>query len=324
MSNEDIYTRLLDYLDQVDIKSAQVPTRKKGIQETELKKVPTSKKIKYSVEDVSEKTKKFLEESKEKKEIIVGGESVGFDVKRFESIMRNRLIEGYKKTQSYERPNITVLELLSCMRKNYYARMHYTVDVKELFKFAYLDIINEVANSIHDYIQELYGFEETQKTIVSEKYKVKGRLDAYKNGYLYEIKTIEEDKFFGNYLSDHYNQGLVYAYILNTEYSYKVHTVTIIYVMRNNVRKIVPFDIKVNNEEAKKFLERAPRLLSHISRKVVPDPIAATHEQCDFCPYMKYCKEDTSRIEKPFEVNKYEKYEKEIDKHVPKKPVFLF
>ncbi len=299
--------------------------RKKDQKEVELKKSPPPKKqeVKYSADEVSEKTKKFLEESKEKKDVTLTEESVGFDVKKFESLMRNRLVEGYKKTQSYVRPNITVLELFSCMRKNYYARMHYTVDVKELFRFAYLDMINEVANSIHDYIQEVYGFEETQKSIVSEKYKVKGKLDGYKNGFVYEIKTLDEGKFFGNYFPDHYNQGLVYAYILNTEYSYKVHTITIVYVMRDNIRKIVPFDIKVDSDAAKKFLERAPYLLNCIAKKTVAEPVAAVKEQCDFCPYMKYCKEDPSSISKPFEINRYEQYEKKIDEHVPKKPVFL-
>jgi CRISPR/Cas system-associated exonuclease Cas4 (RecB family) len=192
-----------------------------------------------------------------------------------------------------------------------------------MFKFSYLDIINEVANSIHDYIQEVYGFPVVQKTVVSEKYKVKGRIDAYKDDILYEIKTVEEDKFSGHYIPDHYNQGLVYSYILNSEYQYNIHTISIVYVMRNNVRKIIPFDIPIDNELAKKYLERSPRLLGHITRKAVPDPIAAIKEHCDFCPYIKYCKEDPATIAKPFEINKYEKYEKKIDEYVSQKPVFL-
>lgn len=321
----DVYSKLLDYLDQVDLKSTRPSTRKKDTPEVELKKALPLKKqdSRYSkITDVSEKTKKFLEESKEQKKNS-SEVSVGFDVKKFESLMRERLIEGYKKASSYERPNITVLELFSCMRKSYYYRMKYSVDVKEIFKFAYLDIINEVANSIHDYIQEVYGFPEVQKTIVSQKYKVKGRIDAYKDGFVYEIKTLEEDKFFGNYYPEHYHQGLVYAYILNTEYSYNVHTITIIYVMRSNVRKVYSFDIPVNDELAKSFLQRAPRLLSHISKKTVPESLAASKEQCDFCPYVKYCKEDPSAITRPFEINKYEEYEKKIDEYVPQKPVFL-
>lgn len=265
---KSIYTKVLDYLEQI-----------------ELKQVQSSKKVSTTGKLPAETTK-----------IETSAKSTGFDVQKLETLMRDRLIAGYKKSQSYVRPYVSVGELLSCMRKNYFYRMGYAVDFTSLFSFAYLDLINEVSRKIHTYIQEIYDFSEVEKRITSERYKVRGRVDACKENFLYEIKTLDEEKFSG-LVESHYHQGVIYAYILNSEYGSRINTITVIYVMRDNLRKIVSFDCPTNDSLAISFLERAPKFLQCLEKKVVPDPIGFSEDQCFFCEYKQHCQQKPAKQE---------------------------
>jgi len=58
--------------------------------------------------------------------------SKNFDILKLESMMRSKLIEEYKKQQSYTRPYISVGELLSCVRQVYYNRSKYPMSFMTL------------------------------------------------------------------------------------------------------------------------------------------------------------------------------------------------
>lgn len=313
------YEILLSYLDKQE--------KPKGRKKEELIKVK-------SFEDIPKKsnTEKILEECEEEKvnlstPQVVTNSSLGFDVDKFENLMRSRLIDDYKKMQSYERPYISVTELFYCIRKAYYSRLKYQTDLKKQFNFAYLDLINRVANTIHEYVQEIYNFTETEKTLVSEKYKVKGRIDAVGDTFLYELKTVDEKKFDGMYVKEHYYQALIYAYILNSEYNYNIKTITIVYFFRDHLKKRpISFDLPLDDKIAKIFLEQAPVLHNCISRLEVPEPVNSSEEQCRWCPYISFCEKDDSKMDKPFD--KKQKKVKEIDLSLPeqknkKESVFL-
>jgi len=225
--------------------------------------------------------------------------SKGFDVFKFESLMRSKLVDSHKRTQSYERPYISVTELYSCVRKSFYTRMKYQINIETQYQFSYLYLINEVGNTVHQSIQNLYDHTEVEKTILSEKYKVKGRVDGIRDRFILEYKTIERAKFTGNYIEAHYIQGNIYAYILNTEYNYDIDTITLVYVMRD-LKKVVPFDLPLDMNNAKTYLMRAPIILKSIESKQVPDPIGTDEEQCTYCPYIKYCEKDQTNIVQPF------------------------
>jgi CRISPR/Cas system-associated exonuclease Cas4 (RecB family) len=274
LSNE--YKNLFNYLEHHKKASAK-----------NTKKLTEDKKLK----DIAEETKKLLEESQIHSYVPQARRSSGFDVEKFESLMRSRLIDEYKRLQGYERPYISVAELYTCLRQNYYVRLHFPIDIKQQFKFAYLYLIQRVGKEVHSIIQELYDFTETEKTVVSEKYKVKGRTDGIREIYLYEIKSTDVDKFTNRYENEHYLQANVYAYILNSEYGYNIRKVVIVYVLRN-LKQIVPFDLPVNDDLAKSLLERAPLLHAALERREPIDPLGATSEHCKWCSYKKFCKND--------------------------------
>jgi len=307
LNNE--FNRLLSYLERQLPKVAPTVIQKE------------SKKNK----EVSSTTKQLLEDSQVSKYSEVHTfkqytpkSTDGFDVEIFESLMRSKLVDDHKRLQSYERPYISVSELYSCLRKCYYTRKRYAIDVKEQFSFSYLYMIQKIGNVLHDLIQELYNFEEVEKSILSEKYKTKGRLDALKGRFLHEIKSIDSDKYQHKFIKEHFYQGNIYAHILNTEYNYKIDTITILYVLRN-LKKIYPFDIPYDAKLAVSFLENAPILLDALNRNKVPEPIGFSNEQCNYCLYKKYCENDKCEEKQPFIKDTTTK--EKVDER--KKPVFL-
>jgi len=268
------------------------------------KQKPKEKFASQPKKQASIDTKKLLEECTEKihadhpltKSVI---NSDGFDVFKFESLMRSKLIDSHKKGQSYKRPYISVTEITSCIRKCYYARMKYPINIEKQYDFSYLHLINHTGNAIHDYIQQLYDHTEVEKTILSETFQVKGRVDGIRDDFILEYKTIDADKFKNKFIEAHYHQGNIYAHILNTEYNYNIKTVTIVYILRN-LKRIVPFDTQVDAQLAEKYLYRGPILKSSIESKKVPDSIGADKEQCKWCSYKKYCEKDETKILQPF------------------------
>lgn len=311
LSNE--YQNLLKYLD------SQKP-RKSPVKEEREKK---AKKI----ETETSETKKLLEESKIHS-YIPGEtfkklpESKGFSIKKLESMMRSKLIEEHKKSQSYERPYISVSELTNCIRQCYYYRMRYPVNLNKLYNFPYLFFMQKVGNKIHSLVQEIYGFSEVEKTVVSEKYKVKGRVDGIQESFLYEIKSLDANKVVNEYIKEHYLQGLIYVYILNTEYEYEIKTITIVYVKRD-LRTVIPFDLPVDYKLAESLLNRAPILKSSLETHQTPDSFGATEDHCRYCLFKNQCKEDKPKeILQPFARKKQKAKTTQSDKK-EKKTAFL-
>lgn len=308
--HNDAYEKILSFLDSERPIKKEAPAPKR----VEPPKEETRK------QKASLNVKKLIEESEvhgyvPPSEKIAIEPSKGFDVKAFQAMMRSKLIDNHKRIQSYERPYISVTELCGCLRQSFYQRSKYPVDLKQQFNFSYLYLIQEVGNQIHSTILELYNYTEIEKTVVSEKYGVKGRVDGIRKRFLHEIKSIDTEKFQNRYLPEHFWQALCYAYILNTEYDgYEIDTIVLVYVMRN-CKRIVPFDIPIDNEFAESILKRAPILKSSLDSKAPPDPIAATQEQCKYCLYRKYCEQDPcEEISQPFAKDKQKNKVKEKKK----------
>ena len=89
-----------------------------------------------------------------------------------------------------------------------------------------------------------------------------------------------------------------------------------IYVLRN-LKKVYVFDVKVDHQLAKDYLELGPILLKALDNNLIPEPIGATKDQCKYCSYKKYCEKDGyKKVIPPYLKKKKAKEEK-------KKSVFL-
>ncbi len=298
----DEYSKLLQYLEDYNIGSSS--------KKFENLDIPIEVK-KEKQEEYQEEAPDIPQQQVEEKEYS----SKAFDKSKYNTLMRMKLVDDYKNIQSYERPYIAVSELYSCLRKSYYYRLKYPVDPKKLFKYPKIYLMQKVGEAIHEVLQEIYDFTEVNKSVVSEKYKVKGKIDAFKDGCVYEIKTLDENKFLGTYSIEHYYQGLLYAYILNTEYNYNVNSVVIIYVFRDNLKRDpVVFDLDLDTNLAKSLLERSLLLLTSIQRKEVIDPIGSNKDQCHYCEFKTFCEKDPSNIPKPYQTREQKQEKKQKDK----------
>ena len=219
----------------------------------------------------------------------------GFDVAKFEQVMRDALIKEHKRSSNYEKVYISVSDLISCPKKVYFQCKKYNIDLQSTYRFSYLHLIKKVGILVHKIVQELYKFDEIEKTIISKKYNVKGRVDAIKGNTLYELKTIDNDKFDNQYDQTHLNQGMIYSYILNNDYNYNIKNISIVYFGRN-LKTVFPFNnLPVNNSIAESFLSKSPMIMNCLKNNTVPKE--ENKNDCMFCSYKGYCKENiiTSR-----------------------------
>ena len=295
MANESSkYAKLLEYLEhhenQVAVKPKTPPKKSKKVKEK--KPEPEIKQ-----DDARERVKKLT------KEMIKDSESFsfvpphvrkkypteGFNVRLFEEKLVKKLIEDHKKLQSYERPYISVTELFNCLRACYYYRKKYSIDLKKKFNYPYLYIRRKVGDAVHESIQDVYTFDEVEKTVISEKYNVKGRIDGVDEIFVIDFKPSET--FRDSVDQKHYDQGNIYATILNTEYGYSIEKVVIVYYLLS-FKDMQVFPNKVDLDRGLEFLKRGKLLKEHLENSIVIDPIGATEKECRYCPYVKYCQKD--------------------------------
>ena len=214
----------------------------------------------------------------------------GFDVRLLEEKFKKKMIEDHKKLQSYERPYISVTEVLNCLRACYYYRKKYSIDLRKKFSYPYLYIRRKVGDAVHESIQDIYTFDEVEKTVISDKFNVKGRIDAVQDDiYVIDFKPSED--FRDSVDQKHYDQGNIYATILNTEYGYSIRKVVIVYYLLN-FKDMQVFSNKVDLKRGLEFLQRGKLLKEHLENSMLIDPIGATEKECRYCPYVKYCKKD--------------------------------
>ncbi len=283
-SHANKYDYLLDYLEkqQKEQKSTIPKDVTKVIDTPKIEKTTKIEKPKPSIkQETYKKLKNFTH-------IIPKRESKGFSILRFEEAMRQKLTEQFQASQDYERPYISITELFSCLRKTYYVRMKYQIQLSKMFSYPYLYLVNKVGNSLHDATQAIYGFDKNEHTVISKEYKVKGRVDAIEGNNLIEIKTLDPNDFKNTYNPLHYIQGNVGAFILNNDYDYNIDNITIVYISRT-CKKIEPFDIDYNESEAKKYLQNGLILRHALDTNQVPDPINKTEEECKYCLYKTHC-----------------------------------
>lgn len=228
--------------------------------------------------------------------------SKGFSVDKFKTLLRNRMIEEFKSYENYERPYISVGELISCMRQSYFFRKKYAVDYNKKFNFAYLYLFQKRSQTVHSIIQDIYRFDKVEYSIISKKYRIKGKCDGVLDNFLYDIKVVDPDKFKGKIEPDHYFQALAYSYILNTEYSCNIDTITIVYVI-GTMRDIFPIDIKVDMAKGENLLSKSSVLWSCLESNKIPDEKFCKKSDCKWCAYDKYCK--TTLPEKESEGDKF-------------------
>jgi len=213
-----------------------------------------------------------------------------FDVGLFEDIISKKLVDKHETTRAYDRPYISVGELLQCTRKTYYERKKYKVDISKLTGFPLVDLICVVGDCVHDYIQRLYPFSDCEKTLISKKYKVKGRVDAILDDTLFEIKTIDQSSI-ETFRDKDFDQANIYCQILNQEFDYKINHICFIYVPRS-LKTIICHDSVPDIKRSTALLELASGIHESLINNIVPEYDKHNLDQCGFCYFSEHCIKD--------------------------------
>lgn len=312
------YENLLKYLEKHETVAAK-PEKPKKILEPKEEKKPDKKESQRS--RINKITKEMIEETEVFSYVPAHVKkkypTEGFNVRLLEEKFVKKMIEDHKRIQSYERPYISVTEILNCLRSCYYFRKKYSINIKSKFNYPFLYIRRKVGDSVHEAIQDVYNFDETEKTVISEKFPVKGRLDGLIDSYVIDFKP--SDKMKDEVDPKHYDQGNIYATILNTEYGYSIEKVIIVYYILN-FKDMQVFVDKVDLKRGLGFLNRGKLLKEHLDNNTLIDPIGATEKECRYCSYIKYCEKDQyKKVAPPKVKNVINKSENKIDDVKPKK-----
>lgn len=258
--------------------------------ENEEKKIKNKKAEDYSLNVKSRNNPRQFFVENENKNVN------GFDVDLFKNNMKKELISNNLNWKKYRSEFISVTELLTCQRMVYYDRKNYEINLEEKFNFPNLYLIQEVGKHIHNKIQRIYEFDECEKNIISKKFNIKGKVDTIIDNSVIEIKTVDEYliKNF-NYDVKHYYQGLIYSYILNTEYDdkYKINNISIVYIFRN-LKDIKVYNLPIDSNKAKSFLEKSLYITKCLKENIIPiiNKKDINEEECKYCSYKKYCKDN--------------------------------
>lgn len=291
------YGKLLDIIDEEkenrkksDIKKNDNKKDNVNVDKSKLNNQTESSKTKlndYKNLDINQYTNKKSPSSSKNTE---------FDINEFKAKLRQKLINKYYKTREYNRPYISVTEILYCLRKAYFERMKYSVNESELFNFPQLLLIQDVGNKVHDIFQEYYNFDEVEKVLKSEEYKLKGRVDAIKNNTVFELKTVDPFEFNSiNKIRDNdYKQGIVYSTILKEEYNYQINNLEVIYISRD-LKNINVFKKDIDFKFSKEIMEKAKELHNCLLKSKVPfAEYDKNVDECKYCTFKKYCKSITN------------------------------
>lgn len=217
-----------------------------------------------------------------------------FSLDKLKRSMRKKLISSYYKYRNYERPLISVTEVISCIKKAYYFRMKYEVDDNNLFNYPQLLLIQECGKIIHEVVQSNFDFDICEKVIKSEKYKMKGKVDGIKSSTAFELKSLDPDEFktIKKIRENDYNQGIVYCYLLNDEFDYKIDSLECVYISRN-LKDIKVFKSDIDFEKAKIFTNKSLQLYDCLSKTTPPNiKYDKNNQECFYCEFKKYCKKN--------------------------------
>jgi hypothetical protein len=149
-----------------------------------------------------------------------------------------------------------------------------------------------MGQAIHNVVQKAYDFDDINVTMISDKYKLKGKADAVKYPILYEFKTVDEAKF-QSFNIEHVKQAYVYAQLSKEVLGKEIKIVCLVYFFRDNIRKTpfcydFVFDDKAE-KIAKDLIIKSLIVRNAIDSKVVPSTNGASEEECKWCQFKNYC-----------------------------------
>ena len=214
-------------------------------------------------------------------------------VETLESKLRQKTIKEFEDYRRYPRPYISTSEILDCPRKCFYTRKLYTVNWSEQYVFPYLSFHGGIGQTIHKQLQDILELQNCEDSLIDNDFSLKGKLDGRLGSNLYEIKTVDPEKYNKyEYLQSHYDQANVYCYLWNKlkKNCEKMDNIVIVYACKD-FKRVRTVDLKPNFESAKDMIMKAPYIKDCLDNNILPTA-NVDKESCNFCYFKKQCKND--------------------------------
>ena len=219
-------------------------------------------------------------------------------VENLESALKTKVINEFEEYRKYPRPYISISEILDCARKVFYTRKLYPINWNEQYVFCYLPFHGSVGQVIHKQLQDLLKLQDCEQSLIIKELSIKGKLDGRMGKDLYEIKTVDPEKYSKHeYIQSHYDQANIYCWLWNKLHPDDiVNHIVLVYACKDfkNVRTV---DLDPNFDLASKMVMKAPYIKKCLDENVLP-PACNDKEQCSFCYFKKQCKNDGEQYKK--------------------------
>ena len=197
-----------------------------------------------------------------------------FDIYKIESLVNSKLSELFLS-------GVDINNISSCSRQLYYRNKQFPTILKDS---KILSVRFYVGNELREFINSIYNINRNIIEIKNEYYSKKISVIIESDIESKEIKNID--------YTDFYNKGCICAYILNSNYSYKISDVEIIYIFRKNEDKIITYSKKYSENIFKNFLKNFEEFKKEIQEEKIPKT-EISKNQCESCLYETYCKKDS-------------------------------
>lgn len=312
MNNEDV----LKYIDsmKIDKKQERIATVNKNIEEDvvtwdkDIDDKPNKKQTKGTIKKIANE---FIDElfSDEEQETTTQDENTQDteeqeDPKRkipekltqelVEEYLREYYFEEREKRDSYQKQNLSVTDLVSCVRKVYFEFKN--TERRPTYIYPFGEIVTSYGDITHAILQKrIPSMHVEEKIKINDKFDfpISFRMDIHLNDkVLVEIKNVES--LPEKPKKEHAKQAILYAYFLNTYLGYDFDLVQLVYVARGKI-KVKIFDIQINDSILKKvdnMVKSYIETLKYHMNMDVPPPLTDKYvdkSQCIFCDYNYIC-----------------------------------
>ncbi len=190
----------------------------------------------------------------------------------------------------------------SCMRKVWYSYKYPSEidpDLRKIFK---------MGDIIHDFVVEVLKSEKTKDVELLESefpfkekvedFLISGRIDnlikikASGKIYLVEVKSTKGIQWVNNASPHNVQQLQLYMHFTG------VHNGILLYIDKTNLKSKI-FEIKYDEAEARRIIERFKKLHKHLVENILPEAEARAHKEsnwmCKYCEYKERCFKDTPK-----------------------------
>ncbi len=245
-----------------------------------------NKKTEYDalLEYIKHHTQPLRQNIKKNKIIDINNDNkLDFNLDKINIDFKNKLKSEYL----FENSDYNLIDdVIFCLRKLYFKKMNLEINDDHIQN----EFQKNINNFINNFFNNIYKFDEFNKIIINDKYKIKTNIDFINNNSLIKIILLNNNDFENNFfIENNFNKLNVDAYLLNSEYEYNINNLIFIYIIFNENFNIKIKNRKLNKDLAKNYLNKSLFLNKCVLNKELNLIDFLLKDECKNCIYFNLC-----------------------------------